>query len=205
MTQAPARWRGRPRHPGPARRVVTEPFSTTVPYRVRFDEADPAGRLRTSGLLRYAQDCAWIHSERLGFDRAWYAARGLWWLVRCAELEVTGEIRMGETVEVTTTVVGYRKVWARRRTDVARESGERVAGVITDWVITDSRGLPTRVPDEFVALFGSAVPSFTPGPRCAAADARRGGHRSRSRSGRRTWIRWATSTMPPTSTTSRRA
>lgn len=141
---------------------MTQPFSTTVPYRVRFDEADPAGRLRTSGLLRYAQDCAWIHSERLGFDRAWYAARGLWWLVRCAELEVAGEIGMGETVDVTTTVAGYRKVWARRRTDVARTTGERVAGVITDWVITDSRGLPTRVPDEFVALFGSAVPSFTP-------------------------------------------
>jgi acyl-ACP thioesterase len=142
--------------------AVSERFSAIVPYRIRFDEADPAGLLRTSGLLRYAQDSAWIHSERLGYDRAWYAGRGLWWLVRCIDLEVTGEIRMGETIDVTTEVVGYRKVWARRHTDFARSSGERVAGAVTDWVITDSRGLPTRVPDEFVALFGSVLQSFNP-------------------------------------------
>src|SRR5207247_341954 len=85
----------------------------------------PQGVLRSSGLLRYAQDCAWIHSERLGFDRAWYAARGLWWLVRCAELRVLGETRMGETVTVATTVTGYRKVWARRETKVGRATGGR--------------------------------------------------------------------------------
>jgi hypothetical protein len=38
-------------------------------YRVRFDEAGPDGNLRTSGVLRYAQDVAWRHSEVLGFDR----------------------------------------------------------------------------------------------------------------------------------------
>jgi len=44
-------------------------------YRVRFDEAGPDGRLRTSGLLRYTQDLAARHSEALGYDRAWYRAR----------------------------------------------------------------------------------------------------------------------------------
>ena len=57
-------------------------------YRVRFDEAGPDGRLRTSGLLRYTQDLAAQHSEALGYDRGWYAARGLTWLVRAAEVEV---------------------------------------------------------------------------------------------------------------------
>ena len=46
-------------------------------YRVRFDEAGPDGLLRTSALMRYAQDIAWRHSEQLGFDRDWYASRGL--------------------------------------------------------------------------------------------------------------------------------
>ena len=32
-------------------------------YRVRFDEADADGWLRPSGLLRYAQDMAWRHSD----------------------------------------------------------------------------------------------------------------------------------------------
>ena len=48
-------------------------------YRVRFDEAGPDGLLRASGLLRYAQDVAWMHSEALGFDRAWYRERDLAW------------------------------------------------------------------------------------------------------------------------------
>ncbi len=44
-------------------------------YRVRFDEADASGLLRPSGLLRYAQDMAWRHSEVAGFGREWYAER----------------------------------------------------------------------------------------------------------------------------------
>ena len=60
----------------------------SAPYRVRFDEAGPDGLLRTSVLLRYAQDLAWFHSAARGFDRAWYAERGLAWLARAAEVAV---------------------------------------------------------------------------------------------------------------------
>jgi acyl-ACP thioesterase len=144
--------------------VTDEPtLSLTVPYRARFDECGSDGLLRTSGFMRWAQDCAWIHSERLGFTRDWYASRGLWWLVRCAELNVTGDVHMGETAAVTTSIVGYRKVWARRRTDVAGSNGTVVASALTDWVITDQRGAPTRVPEEFFRLFGTGVRTFAPG------------------------------------------
>jgi hypothetical protein len=43
-------------------------------------------------LLRYAQDVAWFHSASRGFDRAWYAERGLTWLVRTAEVSVLERI-----------------------------------------------------------------------------------------------------------------
>ena len=59
-----------------------------------------------SALLRYAQDVAWIHSERLGFDRDWYAARGLTWLVRAAEVALVRAIPLGTTIDVSTTVAG---------------------------------------------------------------------------------------------------
>jgi acyl-ACP thioesterase len=117
--------------------------------------------MRDAGLMRWAQDAAWVHSEQLGFGRDWYAARSLWWVVRCAELNVLGEVAMGETVAVTTSVVGYRRVWARRRTDIVRTTGEPVGTALTDWVITDARGLPTRVPVEFLELFGD-IESFEP-------------------------------------------
>ena len=37
----------------------------TLPFRVRFDEAGPDGLLRTSSLLRYAQDLASHHSDSM--------------------------------------------------------------------------------------------------------------------------------------------
>jgi acyl-ACP thioesterase len=121
-------------------------------YRVRFDEAGPDGLLRASGLLRYAQDIAWMHSEALGFDRAWYRERDLAWLVRAAEVEVDLPIPMGSVLTVTTEVVGYRKVWARRRA-AFRMAGAAAASVITDWVLIDGRGRLTRLPDVFAARF----------------------------------------------------
>jgi len=78
--------------------TASTPLVHEARYRVRFDEAGPDGRLRTSGLMRYAQDVAWQHSTALGFGRDWYLERGLTWLVRSAELEVLAPIPMGVNV-----------------------------------------------------------------------------------------------------------
>jgi acyl-ACP thioesterase len=121
-------------------------------YRVRFDEAGPDGRLRTSGLMRFAQDVAWQHSTALGFGRDWYLERGLTWLVRSAELEVLAAIPMGGDVVARTQVVGQRRVWARRRGEFRTEDG-LAAWVHTDWVLIDARGALTRIPDIFGEAF----------------------------------------------------
>ncbi len=132
-------------------------FSGT--FHVRFDEAGPDGRLRTSVLLRYAQDLAWAHSEERGFDRAWYDARAVTWLVRAAELGVDGPIPVGDTITATTQVIGWRRVWSRRRTTFSDAAGALLAWVNIDWVLIDGRGAPTRIPVEFDLAFG--VPQAT--------------------------------------------
>ena len=114
-------------------------------YRVRFDEAGPDGRLRTSGLLRYTQDLAAQHSEALGYDRAWYAARGLTWLVRAAEIEVLRAIPYGVDLLGTTRVVGFRRVWSRRESTFSLD-GKVVAVVRIDWVLLDRAGRPDADP-----------------------------------------------------------
>ena len=81
-----------------------------APFRVRFDEAGPDGLVRTSSLLRYAQDLAWQHSDAMGFDRAWYAGRDVTWLVRAAAVEVAGPMPSGTTLTGTTQVVAFRRV-----------------------------------------------------------------------------------------------
>lgn len=146
---------------GPA--ADQDAVAITVPYRVRFDECGPDGIARTSALLRYAQDVAWIHSERLGFDRRWYGDRGLAWVVRGAELEVLAPIPLGTPLAVTTRVIGFRKVWARRRTEVRTGRGELAAWGHTDWVMTEAaRFAPARVPAELLDRFSGAPGTFTP-------------------------------------------
>ena len=129
-------------------------------YRVRFDEAGPDGRVRTSTLLRYAQDVAWQHSEDRGFDRAWYAERGLGWVARSVSIAVLGPVGVSDTLRVSTRVTGHGRVWARRlaearRVEAGAPSSEPVARVVTEWVIVDGRGRPVRIPMAFGLDFAS--------------------------------------------------
>ncbi len=135
----------------------------TIQYRVRFDECGPDATARSSTLLRYAQDVAWVHSERMGFDRAWYLERGLTWVVRAAELAVLEPVALGQTLEISTAVTGFRKVWARRRTEGRLPGGTLALWGHTDWVMIDSRGLPTRIPTEFPGAFAVPPGTFEPG------------------------------------------
>ncbi len=122
-------------------------------YRVRFDEAGPDGLARTSGLLRYAQDVAWRHSEAVGLDRDWYAERGLGWVVRAAQLEVLRPVPIGAELAVSTQVLGFHRIWARRRAECRLADGSLAAWVETDWVVLDGRGRLARVPQELVERF----------------------------------------------------
>ena len=136
-------------------------------YRVRFDEADADGWLRPSGLLRFAQDMAWRHSEAAGFDRRWYDERDMSWLVRNVQLDIRGLITYGDVLLISTEVVGSRQVWVRRRSEMVRVAAsdgptERVllAVVETDWVLLTLAGRPARVPPE-IARYFAPVRKFT--------------------------------------------
>lgn len=141
--------------------MPADDLQETSHYRVRFDECGPDGLLRTSGLLRYAQDVAWIHSERLGFDRGWYTERGLAWLVRSASIDLLQPVPTGRRLTVTTRVVGFRRVTARRRTTFEVD-GDVAAEVLTDWAMTDRRGLPARVPSDFGRFVTAGSQPFQP-------------------------------------------
>jgi acyl-CoA thioesterase FadM len=144
----------------PTQAATPRPDTCSAPYRVRFDEAGPDGLLRTSVLLRMAQDVAWLHSSSRGFTRQWYRDRGLTWLARAAEVTALAEVHVGDELIGTTQVVGWRRVWARRRTDFVDTSGATVAWTHVDWVLLDARGAPTRVPKEFDGIFWAPDATF---------------------------------------------
>jgi acyl-CoA thioester hydrolase len=142
---------------------VTVPVRLERAFRIRFDECGPDGTARAATFLRYAQDMAWSHSEAAGFDRDWYRGQGIGWLARCVELEVRGVARMSEAVTVSTEVVGWRRVWARRESEVrAAADATLLATVRTDWVMLGASGAPARVPPLILAAFPVTLPSFEP-------------------------------------------
>jgi medium-chain acyl-[acyl-carrier-protein] hydrolase len=140
--------------PGESTRVGRSPF------RIRFDECGPDGLVRTSVLLRYAQDLASYHSALVGIDRAWYAERGIGWLVRAAEVAVLRPMRPGDELLGATMAAGYRRVWARRRSEFLDATGDLVAWCNIDWVLLDARGRPTRIPPEFDVAFAAPPAAF---------------------------------------------
>lgn len=146
----------RPGSDGPADRLRIEHA-----YRVRFDEATPDGLARTSALLGYLQDVAWRHSELLGFPREWYAERGLAWVVRAIEVSLAAPIRDGDRLWVSTRIVGFRRVMARRHSEL-RAADDALAGEVSvDWAMTDGRVL-VRVPGQIAGLPGIDPAPFGP-------------------------------------------
>jgi acyl-ACP thioesterase len=131
-------------------------------FRVRFDEATPSGRIRTSVLLRYAADLASYHSEQRGFGRSWYRDRGLAWLVRGVDLEIRRPIDYGAELTGTTEAVGARKVLARRRTEFGDATDELAAVVVVDWAMISVEGVPTRIPAGLGVAFGMVEEGFDP-------------------------------------------
>ncbi len=151
------------------------PYRIVRPYRVRFEEATSTETMRTAIYLAWAADIAWQHSTLLGFDRNWYSERGLFWLVRAVSLDVLNPIPTYGEAFVSTQVLGTRRIAARRHCEVHDASGELLASLEIDWVMTNARGIPTRVPDDFhrfvvdsAATFDMMKVALPPAPPTAA-------------------------------------
>lgn len=136
------------------------PYRIVRPYRIRFEEATATETMRTAIYLAWAADMAWQHSTLLGFGREWYTERGLFWLVRAVRLDVLAPLRTYGDVFVTTQVVGYRRIAARRRSEVRDAGGELTASLEIDWVMTNEGGMPTRVPGEMRKFVADGSSTF---------------------------------------------
>jgi len=122
-------------------------------FPVRFDECARDGAARASALFRYVVETAFAHSTARGFPLAWYEARGLYWLVRRARLDLHSTVPYGVLLDVTTQVVGFRRIWAQRRNTIQDGTGRLVGEVTVDWIFTDRDGNPTRIVSEMTAAF----------------------------------------------------
>ena len=136
------------------------PYRIVRPYRVRFEESTSAETMRTAVQLAWLADVAWQHSTCLGFGREWYTERGLFWLIRGIRLDVLRPVPTYATAMVSTRVAGYRRVAARRESELLDMQGGLHGRATIDWVMTNERGIPTRVPADFHRFVTDGAATF---------------------------------------------
>lgn len=121
----------------------------TTRRRVRWGDADPAGRLRLDAVARYLQDLANDDSRDAGIA----STR---WVVRSTAIEVAVPVGVGEELTLTTFASGIGAGWAERRTVLAGHRGGRVEAAST-WVCVDEAGRPSRLGADFLAVYGATA------------------------------------------------
>jgi len=134
-------------------------------FRVRNCECDAYGRVHRANYLSYMQEAAFDASAAAGYDPARYDAMGLHWLIRETDVEYLHPLRYGDSVQVKTWVVDFRRVRSRRAYELRlAESGELAARANTDWVLLDhATGRPASIPREMMgAFFPEGVPEHAP-------------------------------------------
>jgi acyl-CoA thioester hydrolase len=131
------------------------PLTHVRAFRVRYYECDAYGHVNHANYLRYMQEAAFDASAAAGYDLARYAAIGRHWLIRETDIEYIHPLRYGDTVQVKTWVVDFRRVRSRRAYEFRRDgTGELVARASTDWAyLNAATGRPAVIPTEMMAAF----------------------------------------------------
>lgn len=122
----------------------------TASFRVHHYELDAFGELRASTFARLLQQAATEASADAGFDDAWYARAGAFWLIRRTTIEYHRPVRAWDTVRVRTWVADFRRVRSQREYEVYVEGvSYPVARGHTDWVYVEQGTFkPRRIPQE---------------------------------------------------------
>ena len=131
------------------------PLTFTRKFRARYYECDAFGHVNNTNYLRYMQEAAFDASAAAGYDFARYDALGHYWLVRETDVEYLKPLRYGDSFEVKTWGIDFRRVRSRRAYEF-RQAGtdDLIARAQTDWVYLDNvTGRPATVPPAMIAAF----------------------------------------------------
>jgi YbgC/YbaW family acyl-CoA thioester hydrolase len=90
------------------------PLTYTRVFRIRHYECDAYGHVNNANYLRYMQEAAFDASAAAGWTLARYDEIGRHWLIRESDVEFLKPLRYGDSVEVKTWVLDFRRVRSRR-------------------------------------------------------------------------------------------
>ena len=119
--------------------------------RVHLADGSPRGRLRLDAAARMLQDVSDEDTTDAGFPP------GEPWVVRRAEVLVTEFPAFRDEVELRTWCSGTGARWAERRVRIEGVDGRGRVDAAVLWVHLDAEGRPSRLPDRFDGLYGTAA------------------------------------------------
>ena len=120
------------------------------PMRPGLADCAPSGRMRLDAVARWLQDIAYQDVEDAGL------AEAAVWVLRRTRIRVERFPRFAERLSVVTFCSGIGRMWAERRTSIARP-GEPVADVeaVALWVHLDPvERVPTQLTDAELQAYG---------------------------------------------------
>ena len=131
-------------------------------FRVRYDECDAYGHLNNAVYLHYMLEAALQASDDVGYSFERHTQTGVAWLAKDTEIEYLNPVRYGDTVEVKTWVVDFRRIRSLRTYELSSmETGEMVARAQTEFIYIDvATQRPLRIPDDMIAAFNPAQTIF---------------------------------------------
>jgi acyl-ACP thioesterase len=96
------------------------------PRQPGFADCAPSGRVRLDALACWLQDVAYADVQDTGLEQAAV------WVVRRSRIRVNRFPRFGEHFHLTTFCSGIGRMWAERRTDIARAGAGAAEGSAPD-------------------------------------------------------------------------
>ena len=118
-------------------------------FTVHTFEIDAFGALDVPALSGFLGEIAGRHASELGVGMEAMFARGITWVLGRQRIEVPGEVRLGDVVEVTTWPAGIDRLVAVRDFTV-RRGEEEVARATSHWLVLDLANRKPRPPAEVV-------------------------------------------------------
>jgi medium-chain acyl-[acyl-carrier-protein] hydrolase len=118
-------------------------------FTVHTFEVDAFGTLDVPALSGFLGEIAGRHAHALGVGMEAMFSRGITWVLGRQRIEVPGEVRLGDVLEVTTWPAGIDKLVAMRDF-VVRRGGEEVARATSHWLVLDLATRRPRPPGDVV-------------------------------------------------------
>lgn len=126
------------------------PLTHIRTFRVRHYECNARKQVYPAIYMRYAQEAAFDASAAAGFDMDRYQELDRLWLVRETEIDYLHPLHYGDSVQVKTWIVDFRRVRSIRAYEFRHaKTGLLVARATSDWVhLVLSTGRPAYISPE---------------------------------------------------------